>query len=86
MSFGVGSVAVALVVGGKTAAVVVGFAFTFAVGTSLGFDAVFFAGFGLAAVVVGAFGTIGTTVSTASVAPQTRDSGARGGTGGPPPQ
>ena len=45
---------------------VVGFAFTLA--TSLGFDAVFFAGFGLAAVVVGAFGTIGTTVSTASVA------------------
>ena len=34
----------------------------------MGFDAVFFAGFGLAAVVVGAFGTIGTTVSTASVA------------------
>ena len=65
MSFGVGSVA--LDAGDETAAVVVGFAFTF-VAASLGFDAVFFACFGLAAAVVVAFGTIGTTVSTASVA------------------
>ena len=41
---------------------------TFALAASLGFDAVFFACFGLAAAVVVAFGTIGTTVSTASVA------------------
>jgi hypothetical protein len=68
VSFGVGSVAVALVVGGETAAVVVGFVFTFALATGLGSDAFFFAGFGLAAAVVVAFGTIGTTVSTASVA------------------
>ena len=76
MSFGVGSVAVALGVGGETAVVVAGFAFALA--ASLGFDAVFFVCFGLAAAVVVAFGTIGTTVSTASV-PLTGPSVAAGG-------
>ena len=55
------------VAGGETAAVV-GFVFTFALAAGLGFDTFFLAGFDLAAAVAVAFGTIGTTVSTASVA------------------